>query len=39
MTEEKAYPIDEASTLPPKDCTCVPWCRSIVTVDESCLNE
>ena len=26
----KTYPIDDAPTLPPPDCTCVPWCRSLV---------
>jgi hypothetical protein len=34
--QKNAYPIDEAPTLPPKDCTCIPWCRLEFTVDESC---
>lgn len=25
----KTFPIDEAPTLPPAGCTCVPWCRLI----------
>ena len=26
----KVFPIDEAPTLPPAECTCVPWCRLIL---------
>jgi hypothetical protein len=25
----KVYPIDQVPTLPPTDCTCIPWCRCI----------
>jgi hypothetical protein len=27
---KKVYLIDDVPTLPPANCTCVPWCRSIV---------
>jgi hypothetical protein len=30
----KIYPIDSVPTLPPSDCTCVPWCRSILIAKE-----
>lgn len=24
------YPIDQAPSLPPPDCTCEPWCRCVI---------
>ena len=26
----RVFPIDEPPTLPPPDCTCHPWCRSLL---------
>ena len=28
--EGREYPVDQPPDLPPPNCTCVPWCRSIV---------
>jgi hypothetical protein len=25
--QKKSFPIDEAPTLPPAGCSCIPWCR------------
>ena len=30
----KSYAIDELPELPPRDCACVPWCRSNVVAAE-----
>ena len=27
---EHTFPIDAAPELPPKGCTCIPWCRCVV---------
>jgi hypothetical protein len=27
--QKRVYGIDEVPTLPPADCTCVPWCRCV----------
>ncbi len=32
-----AHPIDNVPKIPPADCTCVPWCRLVLIVDESSL--
>jgi len=26
----RTFPIDEAPSLPPPGCTCLPWCRSVI---------
>jgi hypothetical protein len=32
--EGKVYPIDSIPTLPPSDCTCIPWCRSLAVATQ-----
>jgi len=32
--EGRAYAIDQVPILPPTNCTCVPWCRSVVVAKQ-----
>lgn len=30
----RKFPVEEAPSLPPAECTCIPWCRSVLVPAE-----